>query len=184
MADLSTYKGLELPKSDDRYNIEVINQNNVIIDSELHKLDLKNQSQDDLLATKESLDAYYQQSTGYTDQKIADLINGAPSTLDTLGEIADAMQNNPDVVEALEDAIGSKASEAEFNSHKNVMDNLIGNTDISGAGDGTLTGAIDAIRTQLGGFSFYPEKLTQAQYDALPDETKNTQGLIFVIAKE
>ena len=41
MADLSTYKGLELPKSNERYNIEIVNNNNRIIDSELHKLDLK-----------------------------------------------------------------------------------------------------------------------------------------------
>ncbi|RKJ17665.1 hypothetical protein D7X48_21500, partial [bacterium D16-50] len=64
-----------------------------------------------------ALDAYYAQSIGYADQRVADLINGAPSTLDTLGEIAQAMQENEDVVEALEDAIGSKASAAEFDSH-------------------------------------------------------------------
>lgn len=116
MADLSTYKGLELPMSDDRYNIAVFNQNSMIIDSELHKLDLKNQSQDNLLATKEALNSYYQQATGYTDQKIADLINGAPSTLDTLGEIADAMSDNQDVVTALNTAIGTKANHAEMES--------------------------------------------------------------------
>lgn len=44
--------------------------------------------------------------------------------------------------------------------------------------------AIDELNTDLGGFSFYPEKLTQAQYDDLPEETKTTQGLIFVIVKE
>lgn len=97
-------------------------------------------------AQQEALDAYYQQATGYTDQKIAALIGGAPSTLDTLGEIANAMQNNPDVVAALEDAIGSKASEAEFSSYKNVTDVLIGNTDISGVGDGTITGAITELK--------------------------------------
>ena len=59
----------------------------------------------------------YQQSTGYTDTKIAELINGAPSTLDTLGEIAQAMQENENVVEALESAIGSKAPQAELDGH-------------------------------------------------------------------
>lgn len=59
----------------------------------------------------------YQQSTGYTDTKIAGLINGAPSTLDTLGEIAQAMQENENVVEALESAIGSKAPQAELDGH-------------------------------------------------------------------
>ena len=44
----------------------------------------------------------------YTDTAISNLINGAPTTLDTLGEIATAMADNADVVEALNDAIGTK----------------------------------------------------------------------------
>ena len=53
----------------------------------------------------------------YTDTKIADLINGAPSTLDTLGEIAEAMENNQSVVEALNTAIGTKANESDLTTH-------------------------------------------------------------------
>lgn len=44
----------------------------------------------------------------YTDTKVADLINGAPETLDTLKEVADAIQENETVVEALDAAIGNK----------------------------------------------------------------------------
>ncbi len=66
---------------------------------------------------KRYADSAYMQASGYTDGKIADLINGAPSTLDTLKEIADAMQENENVVEALETAVGSKASEVEFQAH-------------------------------------------------------------------
>lgn len=62
-------------------------------------------------------DETYKQSTEYTKQEIANLVNGAPSTMDTLKEIADAMKENKDVVEALEAAIGSKANENEFESH-------------------------------------------------------------------
>lgn len=40
------------------------------------------------------------------------------------------------------------------------------------------------IDDTFGGFSFYNGKLTQSQYDALPEETKNTPGLIFIIVKE
>lgn len=68
-------------------------------------------------AQQAAIDVTYQQATGYTDKKIADLINGAPSTLDTLGEIAAAMQENADTVDALETAIGTKASRAELDSH-------------------------------------------------------------------
>ena len=60
----------------------------------------------------------YQNAVAYTDQKIAALINGAPETLDTLKEIADAMEQNESVVEALNNAIGTKANLAEFNSHE------------------------------------------------------------------
>ena len=66
---------------------------------------------------QEAIDGAYQQATGYTDQKIADLINGAPGDLDTLGEIAEAMRDNDDVMAALNQAIGSKASEADFSGH-------------------------------------------------------------------
>ena len=53
----------------------------------------------------------------YTDTKISDLINGAPTTLDTLGEIAEAMKTNDDVVAALNTAVGSKADNSALTSH-------------------------------------------------------------------
>lgn len=44
----------------------------------------------------------------YTDTKIANLINGAPETLDTLKEVADAIESNKSVEEALNKAITNK----------------------------------------------------------------------------
>ena len=70
-----------------------------------------------LLEAKDYADGTYIQATGYADQKIAELINGAPSTLDTIGDIAAAMLEHVGVVEALEAAIGSKASEVEYQAH-------------------------------------------------------------------
>lgn len=46
MAEYTKYKKLELPKSNEKYDVGVANKNNQVIDSELNKLDLKNQSQD------------------------------------------------------------------------------------------------------------------------------------------
>lgn len=66
---------------------------------------------------QQAIDTAYANSNAYTDTKIAELINGAPSTLDTLGEIAQAMQENNDIVEALDSAIGSKANQAELDTH-------------------------------------------------------------------
>ena len=145
----------------------------------------------------------YQNATGYTDQKIADLIGGAPSTLDTLGEIAKAMADNADVVEALNTAIGSKANQVEMESlfgtkldkagdskdntitftssdtttpsawtdvavlksgetHKSFVQKvstmfknlrylwkILGSTSLTGIGDGTVTGAINALNTGI-----------------------------------
>lgn len=76
----------------------------------------------DIQAIRQLMDAVYANANGYTDNKIAQLISGAPSTLDTLGEIARAMQKNDAVVDALEEAIGRKANAAEFNSHE--IDNI------------------------------------------------------------
>ena len=45
------------------------------------------------------------------------MINGAPTTLDTLGEIADAMKSNQTVVEALNTAIGTKANTSDLTAH-------------------------------------------------------------------
>lgn len=53
----------------------------------------------------------------YTDNKVAELINGAPTTMDTLKEVADAMTESASVVEALDSAIGSKADANTVNTH-------------------------------------------------------------------
>lgn len=69
------------------------------------------------IAQQAALDDIYQQLTAYTNQKIAGLINGAPSTLDTLKEVADAISAHKTIMDALDAAIGKKASAAEFDSH-------------------------------------------------------------------
>lgn len=68
MSDFSTYKKLELPNSPERYNIQVFNKNATVIDSELHKLDLKNQSQDELLAPKTALSSEITRATAQENE--------------------------------------------------------------------------------------------------------------------
>lgn len=55
MAAYTTYKNLEKPDVAELYNINVANKNNDILDSELHKIDLKIENQNKLLATKQDL---------------------------------------------------------------------------------------------------------------------------------
>ena len=72
---------------------------------------------DKLAGLRQYTDNAYANSNLYTDTKIGELINGAPTTLDTLKEIADAMEENADVVEALDAAVGSKVDQAEYDGH-------------------------------------------------------------------
>lgn len=133
------------PDEDDFYNISDFNENFDSVDAELKKqavifiehLEEENphhvtkeevglgnvdNTPDSVkpvsAAQQEAIDVSYQQSTEYTDQKIADLIGGAPTTLDTLKEIADAISENQSVVEALNSAIGTKANDTDFQNHK------------------------------------------------------------------
>ena len=53
----------------------------------------------------------------YTDQKVADLVDSAPETLNTLKEVADALEQNQDVTDALNEAIGKKANQTDFEAH-------------------------------------------------------------------
>lgn len=70
----------------------------------------------------------------YTDTKIADLINSAPTTLDTLGEIAAAMADNDNVVAALEASIGNKANASDLEAMQTQVSDLetkVGDTEVS-----------------------------------------------------
>ena len=66
---------------------------------------------------RKSVEQLKTESKQYTDTKISQLINSAPTALDTLGEIAAAMEENASVVEALDAAIGSKASASDLSEH-------------------------------------------------------------------
>ena len=56
----------------------------------------------------------------YVDEQVANLVGSAPETLDTLGELAIALQENDEVVEVLNNAIVTKAD-------KTYVDELIAN---------------------------------------------------------
>lgn len=72
---------------------------------------------------QKAIDSAKNNANEYTDQKIAELINGAPTTLDTLKEIADAMEENQDVVQALDKSIGTKANTSDLTDHTSDTNN-------------------------------------------------------------
>lgn len=59
-------------------------------------------------------------TTSYVDQKVADLVNGAPDTLNTLDELAAALKDNKDIVTVLENSIANKADKEH--SHENYQE--------------------------------------------------------------
>ncbi len=62
-----------------------------------------------LTATAGTVSVDFKTANDYTDQKIADLIGGAPEMYDTFKEIADYIGEHEEVSTALNDAIGNKA---------------------------------------------------------------------------
>lgn len=86
-----------------------------------------------LKADKTEVTASLTASKVYSDQLITDLVNGAPSTLDTIQELATAMLGNKGVLEALNSAITKKAD-------KEYVETAIQNIgDIQRTWQGTLT---------------------------------------------
>ena len=69
-----------------------------------------------------------QNAKQYTDNKVSALVNGAPETLDTLKELAEAMTNNSDAIESLEAIAASKASATDLTSHSSNKSNPHGVT--------------------------------------------------------
>lgn len=55
---------------------------------------------------------------------IADLVDSAPETLDTLSELATAIQENQTVVDTLDAAITNKADKADLEATKNEVDEI------------------------------------------------------------
>ena len=50
----------------------------------------------------------------YADKKVAGLVNSAPETLDTLNELAEALNNDPNFAATVAEQIGSKADRTEL----------------------------------------------------------------------
>lgn len=111
-----------------------------------------------------------QSAKAYADKKIVDLVGGAPETLDTLKEVADALEANEDVVEALDAAIGTKASAEALQAHVNNKSNPHGvdKTDVGLGNVENKTGA--AIRGEM-----TRDEVTKA-LGYTPSQTDTTYG--------
>lgn len=93
-----------------------------------------------------ALDNYYLKSEAntlhteileYVDDEVAALVNSAPETLDTLGELATAFEENQDMVETLNAAVTNKAEKSDL---EDAQDLISANTN-----------SINSIQTQVNG---------------------------------
>ena len=79
------------------------------------------------------------QAKTYAEQSIKDIIGAAPETLDTIGELADAVTKNKDGVQAINDGITKKADKTDVTALQNTVQAMI--TSISQADYDALVSA-------------------------------------------
>ena len=66
----------------------------------------------------------------YVDTSVADLVNSAPEVLDTLGEIATAIENHEDAYDALLETVGGKATHTDLENLKTeISESIVSETD-------------------------------------------------------
>jgi hypothetical protein len=61
----------------------------------------------------------------YVDNKVADLVNSAPEALNTLGELATALEKHEDAYDALLETVGSKATHTDLETLKEELSESI-----------------------------------------------------------
>lgn len=103
---------------------------------------------------------------GYVDEKVAALVDGAPETLDTLKELADALNNQPDAITALTNTISQKADASALEALQQTVEKNKGASD-------TVSTKVDALDAILNGFGGTDEPATVK--DSL-EELKTTLG--------
>lgn len=120
--------------------------------------------------SKGAADTALTTAKSYTDSKISNLINSAPTTLDTLGELATAMEENKSVVDVLNDAIGTKANSSDLTSHTsntsnphNVTKSQIGLGSVENKSSATIRGEITSsnVTTALGYTPYTPAEVDE-----------------------
>lgn len=105
---------------------------------------------------------------GYVDEKVAALVNGAPETLDTLKELADALNNQPDAIATLTATIGQKADKSALDELAALVETNKGSTD-------AVKGRVDDLEALLAGFGGTDEPTTVKNALAELEATLNTK---------
>lgn len=128
-------------------------------------------------------------ATTYTktevDTHIADLVDSAPETLDTLNELATALGNDPNFATTVANQIGTKASQTDLTTHTNSKVNPhevtktqvgLGNVDNTADSDKSVASAakLTTAKTINGVLFDGTKNITVADATKEPTFTKNT----------
>lgn len=114
----------------DRYTI---NQVNELVDNAVNEIQITTDSLSTTISTldqrltddyytKDEVTEYHTDLEEYTDHQIAALVNSAPETLDTIGELATAFEENADMVATLNAAVVNKAEQADLELTRELVD--------------------------------------------------------------
>lgn len=101
------YAAVEYHKIDSNYLSDDIARTAYVNDQLLNKIDISTLSD---YYTKTEVEQFHDEIKDYVDNEVSALVNSAPETLDTLGELAEAFQENKEVVDVLNEAIATKYS--------------------------------------------------------------------------
>lgn len=102
---------------------------------------------------KTEVDAFHGTLEDYVDNQVAALVNAAPETLDTLGELAEAFQEHEEVVDVLNEAIATKYSSS--NPPPYPVTSVNGKT-------GAVSLSIPTVPTKVSAFTNDAGYITQA----------------------
>lgn len=105
------------------------------------------------------LSGHLAEAKTYADQKLTELVNGAPEAYDTLLEIANKLNDNDDQVAAMLQTIGEKANAADVYTKTEVE------------------GLIAEVNSTITALNVYTKEETDAKIKAVPVVVTGTQNV-------
>ncbi len=121
-------------------------------DGAITNLDLSN-TYDALGAADTAYNNAIAYAEGYTDNAVAALVDGAPQLLDTLNELAEALQDNPNVISTIQDVAAGKQDALTTGDGINIIGNTISASIFGGGGlNITAGGKIQVDRSTVDGW--------------------------------
>jgi len=89
-------------------NIDILTGTGIQVNGSNNSVEIDRQTVDTWYDASGAASTAEQNANLYTDNAVSGLVNSAPALLDTLGELATALQNNPDIITNLPDVAACK----------------------------------------------------------------------------